>query len=107
MSNVLKIVVILATFILTWRFSYSVTYKLTNVNCASHNKSWVTINEFSNINHTCPYYGDILIRGMYLRTEIKAIPYPSGKYMLQMNWKFYQKLQLVTNVSYDFIENLL
>ncbi|XP_039230304.1 uncharacterized protein LOC6539518 [Drosophila yakuba] len=178
MSNVLKILVILVTLLLTWRLSYSVTYKLTNVNCASHNKSWVTINEcrlkavsrnrtvfnfnatfhhptndivmnyrflkresgykpwlykrnidgcrflkkpydiltiliyivykdFSNINHTCPLYGDILIRGMYLTTQIKAIPYPSGEYMLQVNWIFYRKIQFVTNVSYEFIENLL
>lgn len=65
MSNVLKIVVILVTFLLTWRLSvsisrlfkqlsnykltiyqqYSVTYKLTNVICESRNQSWVTINE--------------------------------------------------------------
>jgi len=44
---------------------------------------------------------------MYLRTEIKAMPYPSGKYMLQINWSFYKKIQVVTNISYDFIENLL
>lgn len=44
---------------------------------------------------------------MYLRTEIKAMPYPSGKYMLQMNWNFYKKIQVVTNISYDFIESLL
>nr|NP_001027129.2 uncharacterized protein Dmel_CG33795 [Drosophila melanogaster]AAZ66061.2 uncharacterized protein Dmel_CG33795 [Drosophila melanogaster] len=68
---------------------------------------YMVFKPFSNINHTCPFYGDILIRGMYLRTEIKAMPYPSGKYMLQINWSFYKKIQVVTNISYDFIENLL
>ncbi|XP_044250584.1 uncharacterized protein [Drosophila takahashii] len=177
MQNTLKVIGILTIFF-TWRLSDSSNYKLTNVNCASMNKSWVTINEcrlkalsrnktvfnfnatfhhptndiimdyrylkrasgykpwlyrrkidgcqflrkpydvltimitlayrpFSNINHTCPLSGHILIRGMYLTTEIKTLPFPTGNYMLQINWLFYRKLQFVTNVSYDFVENLL
>ncbi|XP_016926669.4 uncharacterized protein [Drosophila suzukii] len=177
MRNTLKVVGILTIF-LTWRLSDSVTYKLTNVKCESHNKSWVTINEcrlkainrnktvfnfnatfhhptndilmdyqflkrengykpwlyrkkingcrflkrpydalsiliyrtykdVSNINHTCPLYGDILIRGMHLTTELNSLPYPTGDYMLQVNWLFYRKIQFVTNVSYQFVENLL
>ncbi|XP_017042961.1 uncharacterized protein LOC108089294 [Drosophila ficusphila] len=175
MGNTLKAFGILALF-LTWRLCDSVTYKLTNVRCASHNKSWVTINEcrlkavsrnktvfnfnatflhptndifmdyqmlkrasgykpwlfkkkidgcrflrkpydlltiliyniygpWSNVNHTCPLYGDIVIKGMYLTTEIKTVPYPTGDYMLQINWLFYRKLQFVTNVSYQFVED--
>uniref|UniRef100_A0A6P4FWQ5 Uncharacterized protein LOC108053699 n=1 Tax=Drosophila rhopaloa TaxID=1041015 RepID=A0A6P4FWQ5_DRORH len=175
MQNTLKLFGILTLFF-TWRLCDSSTYKLTNVNCESFNKSWVTINEcrlkamsrnrtvfnfnatfhhpashiiqdyryfkrengykpwlyrkkidgcrflrkpydaltiliynaykpFSNINHTCPFKGDILIRGMYLTTEIKTLPYPTGEYMVQLNWLFYRKVQFVTNVSFQFVED--
>ncbi|XP_017015673.2 uncharacterized protein [Drosophila takahashii] len=177
MQNTLKVVGILTLFF-TWRLCDSSSYKLTNVNCESVNKSWVTVNEcrlkavsrnktvfnfnatfhhpvydiimdyrylkwasgykpwlyrrkidackflrkpydvltimitmvyrpYSNINHTCPYYGHVLIKGMYLTTEVKTFPYYTGQYMLQMNWLFSRKLQLVMNVSYEFVENLL
>ncbi|XP_017015738.2 uncharacterized protein [Drosophila takahashii] len=68
---------------------------------------YIAYKDVSNINHTCPLFGDILIRGMYLTTSFKSIPYPTGDYMLQINWMFYRKIQFVTNVSYQFVENLL
>ncbi|XP_017080084.1 uncharacterized protein LOC108113890 [Drosophila eugracilis] len=61
---------------------------------------------FSNINHTCPYSGDLLVRGMHLTTKL-TLPYPSGDYMLQINWLFYRKVQFVTNISYEFVENII
>jgi len=44
---------------------------------------------------------------MHLTTELNFLPYPTGDYMLQVNWLFYRKIQFVTNVSYQFVENLL
>ncbi|KAH8392041.1 hypothetical protein KR200_007002, partial [Drosophila serrata] len=61
---------------------------------------------FSNVNHTCPFTGDILVLGMYLTTQIKTIPYPTGDYMLSMNWIFNHKPQFITNVSFQFVEDL-
>ncbi|XP_017126664.1 uncharacterized protein LOC108145639 [Drosophila elegans] len=66
---------------------------------------WNIYKDVSNLNHTCPLTGDILIRGMYLTSQIKTLPYPTGEYMLQMSWLFYRQVQFVTNVSYQFIES--
>ncbi|XP_017028009.1 uncharacterized protein [Drosophila kikkawai] len=63
--------------------------------------------DFSNINHTCPYYGDMIIKGMYLTRNIEALPIPTGDYMLAIDWLFYRKPQFATNVSFQFVENLI
>ncbi|KAH8339343.1 hypothetical protein KR074_012380, partial [Drosophila pseudoananassae] len=60
--------------------------------------------DFSNINHTCPLDGDILIQGMYLLSERFILPYPTGDYMFSSTWIFYQKPQFEVNVSFEFIE---
>uniref|UniRef100_A0A6P4FQ97 Uncharacterized protein LOC108053698 n=2 Tax=Drosophila rhopaloa TaxID=1041015 RepID=A0A6P4FQ97_DRORH len=173
------IVVASLTFLLTCGISNSVIFKMTNVVCASHNKSWVRVNlcrlkaisrskvvfnfnatllyptsdirvtyrlfkkesgykpwlinveidscrflrkpydfmgvmiynffrNFTNVNHTCPLSGDLIIKNMYLTTEpFKGLPWPSGDYLFAMNWKFFRKPQFDTNVSFQFIENLL
>nr|XP_016926649.1 uncharacterized protein LOC108007478 [Drosophila suzukii] len=64
--------------------------------------------EFSNINHTCPIYGNILIRNMYLKTEpLRRLPMPTGDYLMTMVWKFFKKPQFATNVSFQYVEDLL
>ncbi|KAH8338269.1 hypothetical protein KR059_005235 [Drosophila kikkawai] len=63
--------------------------------------------DFSNINHTCPFYGDMIIKEMYLRPQIEALPFPSGDYLLAIEWLFYRRPQFSTNVSFQFVENLI
>ncbi|XP_062133909.1 uncharacterized protein LOC133844093 [Drosophila sulfurigaster albostrigata] len=63
--------------------------------------------EFSNINHTCPYMGDQIIQGFYLRPEILRLPYPTGEYLLEMHWILDNKTTFITNEYFQFTENLL
>ncbi|KAH8376923.1 hypothetical protein KR093_002266, partial [Drosophila rubida] len=63
--------------------------------------------EFSNINHTCPFVGDQIIDGFYLKHELLlGLPLPTGEYLLEMNWIFYKKLQFITNLYFQFTEDL-
>ncbi|KAH8249299.1 hypothetical protein KR032_008392 [Drosophila birchii] len=62
--------------------------------------------EFSNFNHTCPYVGQQIVKGFYLRHELLLLPVPTGEYLLSLRWLFDQKLQFDTNVSYVFVEDI-
>ncbi|XP_017042959.1 uncharacterized protein LOC108089293 [Drosophila ficusphila] len=63
--------------------------------------------DFSNFNHTCPYYGDVVLKNMYLSTDKMRLPMPTGDYLLAINWIFYHKPQFSTNVSFQFVEDLM
>ncbi|KAH8257265.1 hypothetical protein KR038_006350, partial [Drosophila bunnanda] len=84
--------------------------------------------DFSNINHTCPFFvsfplvivakiitnlvvlskkGHVFIKDMYLSTDVMKLPLPTGDYLLAIDWIFYGKPQFATNVSYQFVEDLL
>ncbi|KAH8302016.1 hypothetical protein KR044_001886, partial [Drosophila immigrans] len=62
--------------------------------------------EFSNINHSCPYVGDQIVKGFYLRPELLRLPFPTGDYLLAANWIYNNKIRAVTNISFAFIEDL-
>nr|XP_036672320.1 uncharacterized protein LOC108012280 [Drosophila suzukii] len=62
--------------------------------------------EFSNINHTCPYVGPQILKGFYLKPELLHLPFPTGQYLLALRWFFDKKLQFDTNVSFLFEEDL-
>ncbi|KAH8286131.1 hypothetical protein KR054_003176, partial [Drosophila jambulina] len=62
--------------------------------------------DFSNINHTCPFFGHVFIKDMYLSTDVMKLPLPTGDYLLAIDWIFYGKPQFATNVSYQFVEDL-
>ncbi|KAH8302130.1 hypothetical protein KR044_003154, partial [Drosophila immigrans] len=62
--------------------------------------------DFSNINHTCPYEGDLILKGFYLRHELLGLIFPTGDYLLTMTWISDNKKQLNTNVYFSFIEDL-
>ncbi|XP_060666771.1 uncharacterized protein LOC132798802 isoform X1 [Drosophila nasuta] len=62
---------------------------------------------FSNLNHTCPYEGDQIIDGFYPRYELlHGLPLPTGDYLLEMTWLFYNKPQFLRNVYFQFTEDL-
>ncbi|KAH8392863.1 hypothetical protein KR215_005155, partial [Drosophila sulfurigaster] len=59
--------------------------------------------DFSNFNHSCPFMGDQIIDGLYLKVEmLKGLPIPNGDYLLAMNWYFYEKKQFSTNLYYTY-----
>ncbi|KAH8238990.1 hypothetical protein KR038_011629, partial [Drosophila bunnanda] len=62
--------------------------------------------EFTNINHSCPYVGPVYIRGFYLKPELLILPFPTGDYMLSLRWFFDHKLQIDTNISFVFVEDM-
>ncbi|XP_068152781.1 uncharacterized protein [Drosophila tropicalis] len=63
--------------------------------------------DFTNFNHTCPYVGDQIVDGFYLRPEMFKLPLPTGEYKLALRWYVNKKLQFDTNASFEFVENLI
>ncbi|XP_017000631.2 uncharacterized protein [Drosophila takahashii] len=63
--------------------------------------------DFSNINHTCPFFGLQYLKDFYLRPERLKLPFPTGEYMLSLQWYFDKKPQFDTNVSFSFTEDLI
>ncbi|XP_034484469.1 uncharacterized protein LOC117789548 [Drosophila innubila] len=61
--------------------------------------------DFSNINHSCPFMGKQVISGFYPTVDKLPHVMPTGDYVLLMTWKFYEKIQFVTNVYFTFIED--
>ncbi|KRK01152.1 uncharacterized protein LOC26536161 isoform X1 [Drosophila yakuba] len=55
--------------------------------------------DYSNINHTCPFNHDILLDVPYhsINTKLtKILPFPEGKYMLEAHWIAYDIDRAVT-----------
>ncbi|XP_033232384.1 uncharacterized protein [Drosophila pseudoobscura] len=81
--------------------------------------------DFSNINHSCPYVvrlyvyveplvhlkfilqGPQIVKDFYLRPELLRLPFPTGDYLVAIQWYFDKKLQFDTNVSFTFVEDLM
>ncbi|KAH8330342.1 hypothetical protein KR067_001571, partial [Drosophila pandora] len=66
-----------------------------------------TVKEFTNINHSCPYEGDQIVNGFYVKPELIILPVPSGTYMISLKWFLNQMHQLDTNVTFEIIEDLI
>ncbi|XP_054086284.1 uncharacterized protein LOC128921825 [Zeugodacus cucurbitae] len=48
------------------------------------------VENYSNINHTCPYDHDIIVKDMILKTEhLKLLPVPTGDYLLKISFAAY------------------
>ncbi|KAH8365751.1 hypothetical protein KR093_004064, partial [Drosophila rubida] len=65
------------------------------------------VKNFTNINHTCPYVGDQIVKGFYLRPEILRLPFPSGDYLLALTWIVDNKSLFITNEYFTFTEDLI
>ncbi|KAH8379476.1 hypothetical protein KR009_005150, partial [Drosophila setifemur] len=63
--------------------------------------------KFTNINHTCPFTGHVFIKDLYLSTEVMRLPLPTVDYLLSIKWIMYRNTQLTTNISYQFVEDLI
>jgi len=45
---------------------------------------------------------------MYLETvTLGRFPLPTGDYLLAITWKFFKNPQFATNVSFQYVENLI
>ncbi|KAH8263365.1 hypothetical protein KR044_007795, partial [Drosophila immigrans] len=62
--------------------------------------------DYTNINHTCPYVGDQILDGFYLRPELLSLPLPTGDYLLSFTWWFSKQKLFITNVYFTFTEDL-
>ncbi|XP_002012839.2 uncharacterized protein LOC6587712 [Drosophila persimilis] len=63
--------------------------------------------DFSNLNHSCPYVGPQIVKDFYLRPELLRLPFPTGDYLLALQWYFDKKPLADTNVSFTFVEDLM
>ncbi|KAH8278434.1 hypothetical protein KR018_003255 [Drosophila ironensis] len=67
---------------------------------------WDLVQEFSSLNHSCPYVGLQRVRDFYLNVQKLRLPLPTGDYLLLIDWLFDKKPQAGTNVSFTFVEDL-
>ncbi|KAH8372476.1 hypothetical protein KR093_011705, partial [Drosophila rubida] len=64
--------------------------------------------EFSNINHTCPYLkGHILVDGFYLKLSRLPHTMPTGEYLANISWILNKKFVLSTSLFFVFEEDLI
>ncbi|XP_051859558.1 uncharacterized protein LOC127565414 [Drosophila albomicans] len=63
--------------------------------------------EFTNINHTCPYEGDLVVEGFHLRPELLGVVLPTGDYRAATTWFVDNKKQFIVNAYAAFTEDLL
>ncbi|XP_050333021.1 uncharacterized protein LOC126761117 [Bactrocera neohumeralis] len=57
---------------------------------------------FSNINHTCPYVGDQIVKNFYPKNEIVRLVLPMGDYLVMMSWILSKRKTFVTNIYFTF-----
>ncbi|XP_060651589.1 uncharacterized protein LOC132788273 [Drosophila nasuta] len=62
--------------------------------------------EFTNINHTCPYEGDLVVEGFHLRPELLGVVLPTGDYRAATTWFIDNKKQFIVNGYAAFTEDL-
>ncbi|XP_060645506.1 uncharacterized protein LOC132784118 [Drosophila nasuta] len=59
----------------------------------------------SNINHTCPYVGPIIMKDLYLKPNSIPLPMPSGEYCFIVKWKFDKKIQAINKFFFEYLED--
>ncbi|KAH8372475.1 hypothetical protein KR093_011706 [Drosophila rubida] len=64
--------------------------------------------EFSNMNHTCPYLtGDVVVQGFYLKLSRLPHAIPTGEYLANITWIFNKKVIVLTSLYFMFIEDMI
>ncbi|EDV94747.1 GH17932 [Drosophila grimshawi] len=61
--------------------------------------------DFSNFNHTCPYKGELIIDGLYLRYDKIPVRWPAGNFMLQLKWGVDKQILLTEKFYFYVIED--
>ncbi|KAH8358831.1 hypothetical protein KR093_002779, partial [Drosophila rubida] len=59
----------------------------------------------SNINHTCPYVGPIIVTDLHLKPDSIPLPLPTGDYCLIIKWKFDRKIQALNKFYFEYMED--
>ncbi|KAH8306930.1 hypothetical protein KR044_001206, partial [Drosophila immigrans] len=63
--------------------------------------------EFSNINHSCPYVGPLIIKDFYPAPNFLRLPFPTGEYLIKINWLLHKRLQYITDIYFTFTEDYM
>ncbi|XP_054085098.1 uncharacterized protein LOC105214601 [Zeugodacus cucurbitae] len=65
-----------------------------------------TIEIYSNINHTCPFDHDIIVKDMVLKTEqMQLLPVPTGDYLLKISVAAYNDYKATVKAYIQVVEN--
>ncbi|XP_032589585.1 uncharacterized protein LOC6573293 [Drosophila mojavensis] len=62
--------------------------------------------QYSNMNHTCPYGGPLIITGLHVKYS-DLLPFPSGDYLAKLDWYCFKRKQLSTDLYFKSDEGLL
>ncbi|XP_023177090.2 uncharacterized protein LOC111603644 [Drosophila hydei] len=62
------------------------------------------VKNFTNFNHTCPYVGSQIVDGLHILYDTVPVPWPSGEFLLEIDWLFEKRLQFSTNVYFTVVE---
>ncbi|XP_029405639.2 uncharacterized protein LOC115066083 [Bactrocera dorsalis] len=65
-----------------------------------------TVEAYSNINHTCPFDNDIIVRDMVLKPEqMQLLPVPMGEYMLRISVAAYNDYKATIKAYIQVMED--
>ncbi|XP_011186733.1 uncharacterized protein LOC105214790 [Zeugodacus cucurbitae] len=65
-----------------------------------------TIEIYSNINHTCPFNHDIIVKDLVLKTEqMQLLPVPMGDYLLRLSIAAYNDYKATVKIYIQVVEN--
>ncbi|KAH8415836.1 hypothetical protein KR222_001914, partial [Zaprionus bogoriensis] len=90
-----------------WLFKFSIDW-CKFIKKAYHpvaNIMFSVIKEFTNMNHTCPYVGDQVVKGLYIKPELLRLPFPTGEYLVNVLFFFDKKVSLVTKIYFTYEED--
>ncbi|XP_049315226.1 uncharacterized protein LOC125778999 [Bactrocera dorsalis] len=60
---------------------------------------------YSNVNHTCPYNHDFIIKNFVLETEhLQSLPVPTGEYLMRFLVEFYNVLKYKVETYIQIVE---
>ncbi|XP_064540341.1 uncharacterized protein LOC135429800 [Drosophila montana] len=64
------------------------------------------IQDFTNLNHTCPFVGKIVVKDFFWDTTNYTLPAPTGDYLLLLTWISNKKKQLLTSIYFSFKQDI-
>ncbi|KAH8299675.1 hypothetical protein KR044_004526, partial [Drosophila immigrans] len=65
------------------------------------------IKDFTNFNHSCPYGGPLIFKGLQINPAKIGLPAPTGDYLLGMKWSYEKKLHITSNIYFTYTENVI
>ncbi|EDW16837.2 uncharacterized protein Dmoj_GI22010 [Drosophila mojavensis] len=65
------------------------------------------IRNYTNLNHTCPYVGDLIASGLHVPYERLRIPFPTGEYLVKLDWFYHLRKQVSTDFYFSIDEGIL